>query len=167
MNDHTPLEGIPQFLQASPRILFRKNQPSPRLPTASDGKRENYRLASEVEHDNDSHYSSRSKNNSNTNLDLVMTETDACYTSQTLYSRQKRSDIHSPTHLTSYNGAKYFQCNYCMRKYKRSGGTRNIQDYLTKIHSWNGLTTPQLKRKRENEEINIIMERYAPNEFGH
>ena len=92
-----------------------------------------------------------------------MMEPEPCHISWTLHSRRKRSDIHSQTHLTSHDAATYFQCNYCTQKYKRSGGTRNIRDHLTKVHGWDGLTTLKLKRKRENHEIDVVMERYAPN----
>ena len=164
MNDHTPLEGIPAFFQAFTHTLFRQNQPSPRLPTGSDEERENDPLAAENVHDEDSHNSSGSERNSNTNQDLVTMEPEPCHTPQTLHSRRKRSNIHSQTHLALHNGATYFQCNYCTQKYKRSGGTRNVRDHLTKVHGWDGLTTLQLKRKRENQEIDVVMERYAPNE---
>ena len=81
-----------------------------------------------------------------------------------LQRRRKRSDIHSQSHLITYRGAIYFKCNYCAQKYKESAGTKNIRDHLTKVHCWDGLTTVQLKGKRENQEIEAVLERAAPGE---
>ena len=51
-----------------------------------------------------------------------------------LKRRRKRSDIQSQSRLTTYRGALYFQWNYCTRKYKESRGTKNIRDYVVKVH---------------------------------
>ncbi len=75
-----------------------------------------------------------------------------------LKRRRKRSDIHTQSRLTIYRGALYFQCDYCPQKYKESSGTKNMRDHLIKVHDWDGMTSVQLKRKGENQEIEAILE---------
>lgn len=51
----------------------------------------------------------------------------------------------------------YFKYNYCTQRYKSTEGTQNITTHLIKNHGWDGLTTIQLKRKRENMEIEDVL----------
>lgn len=37
-----------------------------------------------------------------------------------------------------------------------------MRDHLIKVHGWDGMNSVQLKRKRENQEIETILERSAP-----
>lgn len=46
--------------------------------------------------------------------------------------------------------------------YKQSAETKTIRDHLVKTHSWDGLSSTQLKRKREQQEISEIIKRVAP-----
>lgn len=39
-----------------------------------------------------------------------------------------------------------------------------MREHLTKIHGWDGLTTVQLKRKRENMEIADVLSRCTPSD---
>ncbi len=39
-----------------------------------------------------------------------------------------------------------------------------MRDHLIKVHGWDGMTSVQLKRKRENQEIEAILERSTPGE---
>lgn len=125
---------------------------------------ENYPLAADDERNGEGHTSGDNGISSDTNEELVIAESEANNPSQKSHSRRKRSEIHSQTHLTSHNGASYFQCNYCSQKYKQSGGTKNVRDHLKKVHGWDGLTTIQLGGKLENQEVDVITDRYPSNE---
>lgn len=131
------------------------------VPIESKIESDNDPVAAKYEQNEEGHTSSDNGTNSDTNEEFFMAEPGPHNTSQTLRSRRNHSNIHSQTHLTLHNGATYFQCNYCSQKYKRSGGTKNIRDHLTKFHGWDGLTAMPLKRKRENQEIDMVMEREA------
>ncbi len=37
-----------------------------------------------------------------------------------------------------------------------------MRDHLIKVHGWDGMTSVQLKRKRENQKIETILERSSP-----
>lgn len=60
--------------------------------------------------------------------------------------RTKRSNIHTQISELIINATCYFKCKRCAQIYKAPGSTGNI----TNNHSWNGLKTVQLQRKREN-----------------
>lgn len=134
------------------------------VPTVSENEMENYPLAADDERNGEGHTSGDNGISSDTNEELVIAESGANNPSQKSHSRRKRSEIHSQTHLTSHNGASYFQCNYCSQKYKQSGGTKNVRDHLKKVHGWDGLTTVQLGIKVENQEVDVITDRYPSNE---
>lgn len=78
--------------------------------------------------------------------------------------RPKQSDIHSQCQQISKNNALYWKCKYCSQEYKQSAGTKNMRDHLVKTHGWDGLSSTQLKRKREDQEISEIIKRVAPHQ---
>lgn len=73
-----------------------------------------------------------------------------------------RSDIHSQIKVVHVNGCEYLQCKHCIKKYKRTAGTKNVRDHLLHHHGWTGLTSIQVKRKREHEDITNIINRMGP-----
>ena len=157
-----PLERITVFFQAPPPRQLRTNKSSHNSPNGSDFERLNNLKAAQEEDDESKSDSSIS--NRDTNKRDYSTAIGSYASFAYLKRRQKRSDIHIQSRLTNYRGALYFQCNYCPQKYKESGGTKNMRDYLIKVHGWDGMTSVQLKKKRENQEIKAILERSAPGE---
>lgn len=116
------------------------------------------------ERNGEGHTSGDNGTSSDTNEELVLAESRPNHPSKKPPSPRKRSEIHSQTHLTLHNGAMYFQCKYCSQKYKQSGGTKNVRDHLKKVHGWDGVSTIQLRGKKENQEIDVVMERSASKE---
>ena len=134
------------------------------VATVSEYEMENHPLPADDERNGEGHTSGDNGISSDTNEEIVIAESGPSHPSQKSHSRRKRSEIHSQTHITSHNGATYFQCNYCSQKYKQSGGTKNVRDHLKKVHGWDGLTTIQLGRQGEKQEVDGVKDRYESNE---